>query len=132
MKHLRSGGKLWAVALALFSLCLQILLPVGLGMAASRPVDDGFSNRILVCTLYGPKIIYDATDKEVPPEDGGNVQCPVCVAYAIGMASLGNAAQIVLPLPQYDAQKTFWGASVALLKGEVASSYLSRAPPLSA
>jgi hypothetical protein len=129
MKYLRSDRNGWAVLLSLFALYLQIFLPLGQAVAASRPADDGISSRIIICTLYGPKLIYDAMGKEVPPEDGGMVDCPVCLALAIGASALAHSGEPVLPVPPTTIEKSI-DIAYAVLDGlSTSASYLTRAPP---
>jgi Protein of unknown function (DUF2946) len=130
MKYLRSERGIWAFALAIFSIYLQILLPLGQAFAASQADDDGFSNQIIICTLYGPKLIYDAQGKEVPPEEGGMIECPVCVTYAIGNAALVSSAEIILPIPSAVIVKSISVVDVIPGGFTAPSAYLTRAPPV--
>jgi hypothetical protein len=122
----------WAVGLALFSLSLQILIPLGQALAASYTAGDGFSNQILICTIYGFKHVSTDTGEEIPPEEGGNADCPACMAYAIGMASLANVSAPVLAAPTVTGTESIVISDTARIGIEVPSNYLTRAPPVSA
>lgn len=122
---------MWAFSLALFSIYLQVFLPLGLATAASRTADDGYSNRIVICTPFGIKLIYDARGQEVPPEEGGIVDCLDCIAKTIGTAATLPSAAVVIPI-----QRTSVERSVAVVYAlpfgiEASSAYLTRAPPVS-
>jgi hypothetical protein len=129
LAYLRSGNNLWAVVLAVFSLYIQTLLPLAQAVAASHVEDDGFSNKVLICTGHGVKLIYDARGQEVPPEEGGNIDCPTCMAYAIGMASLATHAEITLPQPPSDSGSTVTASHKALVGFADSTAYQTRAPP---
>ncbi len=131
MGYFRSGRSVWAVGLALFSLSLLILIPLVQALASSRTADDGVSGRIWVCAVYGLKLFDGATGKEVPPDEGGNADCPTCMAHAIGMASLANASEAVLPVPPRIKARTIDVAYTSRLGFAVPSAYLTRAPPVS-
>lgn len=131
MRYVQKTGREWAVSLALFALLLQFILPLGQAQALTRTVDDGFSNRTIICTLYGPRIVYDASGREVPPEEGGDVPCPTCLAHAIGSHALNNTVEIVIPQPVFSASVRAAIEDVVAEPLTAATSYHSRAPPLS-
>jgi hypothetical protein len=131
MGYFRSRRSVWAVGLALFSLSLLTAIPLIQALAAGRTADDGVSNRIWVCAFYGLKLVDSATGKEVPPEEGGSADCPTCMAYAIGMASLANASEPVLRVPMWIKARSIDFVYTSWLGSEIPSAYLTRAPPLS-
>ncbi len=130
MKYFRSEKSVWAVAFALFSVYLQVLLPLGQAFAASQINEDGFSSRLIICTLYGPKLVYDEQGEEVPPEEGGIVNCPVCIAYAIGNAALVGSSEIILPVPHVLIEKSNIVVDVVPSGFTAPFAYLTRAPPV--
>ncbi len=131
MGYFRSRRSVWAIGLALFSLSLLTAIPLIQALAARRTADDGVSNRIWVCAFYGLKLVDSAAGKEVPPEEGGSADCPTCMAYAIGMASLANASEPVLRVPLGIKAKSIEFANTGRFSFEVPSAYLTRAPPVS-
>ncbi len=100
MKALRTvWGRLAAWA-ALFSMCLQVLLPLGQAVAASNRTGEAlFSAPMIICTLYGVKVIDPATGEELPSDKGGSGDYPVCPAFGIGKLSLNTAVTVELPEP---------------------------------
>ena len=121
---------MWAIGLALFSLYLQILLPVVQAHAVSRDADDGAFGRIWICTYYGLTLLDDGGNGKPPLQQGGKADCPTCFAYAIGTASLANASEVVLHVPLGTKAESIDFAFTARLSFEVPSGYLTRAPPI--
>jgi len=130
MGYFRTRRSAWTVGLALFSLGFQILIPLTQALASSYTADDGFSNRIWVCTFYGFKLANYDTDDKVPTDEGGNGDCPACIAYAIGMTSLANAFVPVITVPPVTGTKSIVITYTARVGFEVPSNYLTRAPPV--
>ncbi|MEJ2117217.1 MAG: hypothetical protein P8Y67_00940 [Alphaproteobacteria bacterium] len=124
----RTKKNAWALGLALFSLGLQILIPLTQALAASA-AGDGASNQVWICTLYGFKPVSNNPGEE--PTKHSKADCPTCLAYAIGMASLNNASEIVLPVPPSARADNIVFANTARFGFEVPSNYLTRAPPFS-
>lgn len=129
MGYFRTRRSAWAVGLALFSLGFQILIPLTQALASSYTADDGLSNRVWLCTFYGFKLANN-TDDEVPPDEGGNADCPACIAYAIGMTSLANAFVPLIAVPPVTGAKSIVITYTARVGLKVPSSYLTRAPPV--
>jgi hypothetical protein len=132
MGYFRARKNVWAVGLALFSLYVQILIPMAQAIAATSGPKDGFSNRIWICTHYGFKLASSDTGEELPPAKGGNADCPTCLVYAIGLASLANTSEVTLPVPPNAEAENIVFTSTARFSFEVPSDYLTRAPPITA
>jgi hypothetical protein len=120
----------WAASMALFALLLQAFLPLGQALALSRSYGDGYSRPIIVCSLTGPKLVYDATDQEIPARHGGDVRCPLCIAHAVVGTALNNAVEIVVPRPQSTAGRSLPVADTFADALATPHTYQSRAPPL--
>jgi hypothetical protein len=131
MGYFRNRRSAWAVGLALFSLFLQVLIPLGQALAASFLAESGYSNQIWICTHYGFKLAPNNPDGKAPPAQGGNVDCPACMAYAIGMTSLANASEIILPVPSFTRAESIVITYTGRHSVETPSGYLTRAPPVS-
>ena len=127
MKYLRTKGTRWAVTLALFGLFMQAFMP--LAQAISIKDDDGLPRRMLICTLYGTKLIDTSTGKAVPDSGNSRNTCPVCLAFSIGATSLGG--DVELPVLLSFGAMTCRRAAVAtmLVKQSDDGHYTARAPP---
>lgn len=130
LEYLRSKKSRWAVLVALAGLWLQILLPVGQAVASSLS-EDGFPDRIFICSPYGPKL-FDLTSGEiVPVNESGSGSCPICLAYAIGFSALNNAEAAEFQAPSLVVQAQIDAAYSCLGGQDCQRPYLSRAPPFS-
>jgi hypothetical protein len=133
MGYFRARRSTWAVGLALFSLGLQILIPLTQALAASYTSNDSLSSRIWICTHYGFKLASTTdADEKAPPAQGGKADCPVCMANAIGMSSLANAFVPGLTVPPVTGTERIVITYTTRAGFEVPSDYLTRAPPVSA
>ncbi len=127
MKYLRTKGTRWAVTLALFGLFMQAFMP--LAQAITFQDDDGLPRRVLICTLYGTKLIDTSTGKAVPDNGSSRNTCPVCLAFSIGAASLGGAVELSVLL-SFEAVP----CEIAVVSTELVTQfddghYTARAPP---
>lgn len=130
MQQLRKERRTGASLLALFSLFVQLLLPLLQASALARSPGDGFSLPTIACTLYGAKFVNDASGKIIPPDQGGDVECPVCVAHAIGMAALDTAVALAVPAPQRRVLASIDTAHSLPVDIAAPSRYRTRAPPV--
>lgn len=127
MKYLRTKGTRWAVTLALFGLFMQAFMP--LAQAISFQDDDGLSRRVLICTMYGTRLIDTSTGETIPDSGDSRNTCPVCLAFSIGATSLGG--NVELPVLLSFGALTCRGAAVAtvLVKQFDDGHFTARAPP---
>lgn len=131
MKYLRSMKGRWAVYFALFSLCFQISMPLGMAVAADRSSGDGFSKSFIICTAYGPKLLDDLGKEQSPNERRAKGDCPLCIAHHIGSTALPQTAAIIIAAPLLTRERLVGAEDVILVGRPAFLSYTTRAPPLS-
>jgi hypothetical protein len=130
MKYLRTEGTRWAVTLALFGLFMQIFIPLAQAISIGDD-EDGFPTRMVICTLYGTKVIDIITGEEVSSEtDNGSEACPVCSAFLIGATSIAGVPELSLPTPAYTSSFIAAPLEAILVAKSGSSRYTARAPPL--
>ena len=128
MEYLRTERARWALTLALFGLFMQIFVPLAQAISIGDS-EDGFPNRMVICTLYGVKVIDITTGKNVPDSDDSRETCPVCMTFSIGTNSLGGSVELPVPLPfgNYISNSV---ASETVLSSQLDDgNYAARAPP---
>ena len=129
MKYLRTEGTRWAVTLALFSLFMQIFMPLAQAVSIGED-EDGFPSRMVICTLYGVKVIDIVTGEEAPSDtDNSRKTCPVCLSYSIGDTSLTGTPGFSIPAPEYTSASAVLPLEAVLLAQSTSNNYAARAPP---
>lgn len=129
MNFLTHKGRLWATAFALFSLYVQILVPMAQGLAASKAVQAGQDLPVWVCSSQGYQQIALGDGQPVPDQPSKAIDCPVCMAHAIGMATLLPAAGAELPVLLPHSFALTGKAQSAPSHNAAPAPYHTRAPP---
>jgi hypothetical protein len=129
MKYLRTNGTRWAVTLALFGLFMQIFIPLAQAISIGEE-EDGFPSRMVICTLYGIKVIDIITGEEAPSKtDSSRETCPVCLAFSIGDTSLTGVPELSTPVPVHTSSFVVTALEAVLSTQSNFNRYAARAPP---
>lgn len=128
----RGGGwTLWAAKMALWALFLQILLPLGQGIALPT-ANDGTPRTLVICSANGGlRTVTLPAGKDDPARDPTqSVQrdCPICLSYAAGN-HLAVPDLAPLPHPLAAAARLLGGTVTAPRAYDRTSHPQARAPP---
>jgi len=128
MKYLRTDGTRWVVTLALFGLFMQIFIPLAQAISIGDD-EDGFPSRMVICTLYGTKVIDVVTGQEFLDSDSSRETCPVCVVFSIGTKSLASTQEFSISVPVRTSLNAVTPLEAVLSTQSSSSDYAARAPP---
>lgn len=124
----RRAVDLLAASFGLLALLAQAIAPVCLTGGFASQASSG--NSIIICTVHGYRTVaLDASGQPTPPkpDNGGDMQCPMCAAAHITPVLIALAALLVI-LIFWDRADTFSAMSRPAWR-RVYSPYTTRAPP---
>ena len=99
------------------------------GLAASRAIEAGQDIPAWVCTSQGYQQIALGDEQPAPDHSNKTIDCPVCLAHAIGMAAMlpGTGGDLPAPLTRSFVLTGTPQAGPSL--ASTAAPYHTRAPP---
>jgi hypothetical protein len=95
--------KSWALALSLFAIVFQALVPLAQAIPVDRDSDSPFDS-LVICTAWGLKVIKLTTGEEAPVDETTPDKCPVCSVVSLNVA-LTSSGAIVVPHEDYFRKK---------------------------
>ncbi len=78
----------WALALSLFAIVFQALVPLAQAVPLDRGEDSPFDS-LVICTAWGLKTIELTTGEKPPIEETTPAECPVCTVVSLTVAVPG-------------------------------------------
>ncbi len=107
MRAFRGHIKNWTIALAVFAIVFQALVPLAQAIPLDRDLgrdSDSPFDSLVICTAWGLKIIKLTTGEEPPIDETTPEKCPVCsvvsLTVAIPVADVSAAPHLFLAREQ--------------------------------